>query len=279
MPPLGMTSPLLNAVIVPAGVIRTTPPGEAVLTNHMLPSGPAVIPDGYVPASSENSVTVPVGVTRPTAGARAEPAVNQRLPSAALAMRAGLLRRRDAELGDRDRGGARGRPQRRDRRDRRARSRAGADGLCVHRSLRPYRPAARRRLRGGRIYENRPRSAIARDERPGGGVGSPACHALPAHPARRGSRRGRPALGLPAARARRRRRRPALPRRRARAPAARRRAPGDRARRADRCRAACCSAPGRRAATTPSGRSRGCASRSPSTTTCASSTSASATTR
>ena len=63
--------PVENSVTAPVEVIRPT---RSPLTsvNQRLPSGPAAIPTGWLPAvmPAENSVTVPVGVMRPDSVAR-----------------------------------------------------------------------------------------------------------------------------------------------------------------------------------------------------------------
>ena len=89
MPPAGSMAPVLNLVIVPSGVILAIVLVE-ISTNHMLASGPAVMPSGVVagPGPVENSVTAPSGVTRPTTSAALS--VYQRLPSALAAIRFGL---------------------------------------------------------------------------------------------------------------------------------------------------------------------------------------------
>ena len=70
--------------------------------NHRLPSGPAVMPEGFAPAvmPALNSVTTPAGVIRPM---RLPPdSVNHRLPSGPAVMPEGRRAGGDAgaELGD-----------------------------------------------------------------------------------------------------------------------------------------------------------------------------------
>ena len=76
------------SLTTPAGVIRAIRPAHSV--NQRLPSGPAVIPSGPLPAliPAENSVTVPVGVMRPM---RPSNSVNQRLPSGPAVIPRGSL--------------------------------------------------------------------------------------------------------------------------------------------------------------------------------------------
>src|SRR5262245_36518834 len=76
----------VNVVTWPAGVIRPTAGLPAnvrtLLTNHRLPSGPAVMEPPEMPGVG-NSVTWPAGVMRPTAPATGS--VNQTLPSGPVA--------------------------------------------------------------------------------------------------------------------------------------------------------------------------------------------------
>ena len=85
-----MTPPVSNSVTVPSGVILATALFDGS-TNHMLPSGPAVMPTGSLPGvmPAENSVTAPSGVTRPTFAALC--AVYQTFPAASVAIRVGWL--------------------------------------------------------------------------------------------------------------------------------------------------------------------------------------------
>ena len=79
---------MLNSVIVPPVVMRPILFAKSS-TNHMAPSGPAVMTSGWLPAARRNSVKVPAGVSRPTLSPFAS--VNHRLPSGPVAMPFGLL--------------------------------------------------------------------------------------------------------------------------------------------------------------------------------------------
>ena len=82
--------PAVNSVTAPLGVIRPIrSPNSSV--NQRLPSGPAVIPTGLLPAVMPvaNSVTAPAGVIRPIRLPTCS--VNQRLPSGPAVIPSGPL--------------------------------------------------------------------------------------------------------------------------------------------------------------------------------------------
>src|ERR1700759_1066314 len=85
----------MRAGLLKRGGVRPVvidPTRSSVSVNHRLPSGPAAIPNGWLPGviPVETSVTVPVGVTRATLPPPLA-SLNQRFPSGPAAIPDGLL--------------------------------------------------------------------------------------------------------------------------------------------------------------------------------------------